>query len=313
MPATLTRAESVRSAEAEWRKARPTSSRDPARARAHEPPPPKRLVEQREAAFRDEARRDAEAEDEAARRKREEEGGGGAAKREASDDHDARADAPGSASRRRRRDQVVGLAERKSRLSRTTTTAPDSFAATGIFASPTQSLGATFKSTREEASSYLDEIMRSPSLARASSAARGRAAAARRRLRPCGLPIGTSRRRRRTAPCGGRRPPTRTRRPSSRTSRPIHWAAPCARRRRRGAGGRRRRRSSRIFVRWAGRCRPEGGTSTSRRRDVHRAHVTKAVAVRPPRVGHRETAAAWGFREAGARVARGADARVTRD
>ena len=63
----------------------------------------------------------------------------------------------------------VGLAERKSWLSRTTTTAPDSFATTGIFAS-TQSLGATFKSTREEASSYLDEIMRSPSLARASSA-----------------------------------------------------------------------------------------------------------------------------------------------
>ena len=71
-PATLTRAESVRSAEAEWRKAR-----DVIRAIPHAHAPMsralQRLVEQREAAFRDEARRDAEAEDEAARRKREEE------------------------------------------------------------------------------------------------------------------------------------------------------------------------------------------------------------------------------------------------
>ena len=59
-PATLTRAESVRSAEAEWRKAR-----DVIRAIPHAHAPMsralQRLVEQREAAFRDEARRDAEA------------------------------------------------------------------------------------------------------------------------------------------------------------------------------------------------------------------------------------------------------------
>ena len=130
-----------------------------------------RLVEQREAAFRDEARRDAEEEDEAARRKREEEEAAEAQKRAAQELIMTRVLT--RLVKRKLGDAVetwcVGLAERKSWLSRTTTTAPDSFATTGIFAS-TQSLGATFKSTREEASSYLDEIMRSPSLARASSA-----------------------------------------------------------------------------------------------------------------------------------------------
>merc|ERR1711965_719132 len=163
----------VRSAEAEWRKARDVISAIP---NAHAPMSRalQRLVEQREAAFRDEARRDAEAEDEAARRKREEE-----------EEEEERRQREAQRTimtrvltrlvKRKLGDAVetwcVGLAERKSWLSRTTTTAPfsESFATTGIFAS-TQSLGATFKSTREEASSYLDEIMRSPSLARASSA-----------------------------------------------------------------------------------------------------------------------------------------------
>ena len=186
-PATLTRAASVRSAEAEWRKAR-----DVIRAIPHAHAPMsralQRLVEQREAAFRDEARRDAEAEDEAARRRREEE------------------EAAAEEARRRHQEAVmtrvltrlvkrklgdavetwcVGLAERKSWLSRTTTTAPDSFATTGIFNS-TQSLSTTLKSRREEASSYLDEIMRSPSLSRASSArarSRGRAASPEKSLR----------------------------------------------------------------------------------------------------------------------------------
>ena len=80
VPATLTRAESVRSAEAEWRKARDVIHAIP---HAHAPMSRalQRLVEQREAAFRDEARRDAEAEDEAARRKREEEEAAEAQKR----------------------------------------------------------------------------------------------------------------------------------------------------------------------------------------------------------------------------------------
>merc|ERR1712147_516268 len=147
-----------------------------------------RLVEQREAAFRDEARRDAEAEDEAARRRREEEE---AAAEEARRQHQeaVMTRVLTRLIKRKLGDAVetwcVGLAERKSWLSRTTTTAPDSFATTGIFAS-TQSLGATFKSTREEASSYLDEIMRSPSLARASSSrarSRGRAASPAKSLR----------------------------------------------------------------------------------------------------------------------------------
>ena len=178
-PATLTRAESVRSAEAEWRKAR-----DVIRAIPHAHAPMsralQRLVEQREAAFRDEARRDAEAEDEAARRKREEEEAAAEEARQRAAQELIMTRVLTRLVKRKLGDAVetwcVGLAERKSWLSRTTTTAPDSFATTGIFAS-TQSLGATFKSTREEASSYLDEIMRSPSLARASSArARSRGA-----------------------------------------------------------------------------------------------------------------------------------------
>merc|ERR1711965_1213315 len=170
----------VRSAEAEWRKARDVISAIP---NAHAPMSRalQRLVEQREAAFRDEARRDAEAEDEAARRKREE---------EEEEEERRKLEAQRTIMtrvltrlvKRKLGDAVetwcVGLAERKSWLSRTTTTAPDSFATTGIFNS-TQSLSTTLKSRREEASSYLDEIMRSPSLSRASSArarSRGRAA-----------------------------------------------------------------------------------------------------------------------------------------